>query len=75
MLLIRAFDTRRLIPIRWNVTRFSVSLLTLAVQGVILVAEPRWWIPAELLLTAFMLSIHGRQFMFSIKHILRRKRS
>ena len=75
VLLIRAFDTRRLIPIRWNVTRFSVSLLTLAVQGIILVAEPRWWIPAELLLTAFMLSIHGRQFMFSIKHILRRKRS
>ena len=75
VLLIRGFDTKRFIPVQWNVTRFFTSLGLLTAQCVILILSPSWWIPAEAALTAAMLIIHGRQFVFSIRQLVKKKKA
>ncbi len=75
VLFIRAVDTRRYMPIRWNVPRFFVSLGILTVQSFILIFEPSWWIAAECILAALLISMHGKQFISSIQQLLlKRKR-
>ena len=71
--LLRAFKTRRYVPIDWNLPRFSISLILLLVQCVIMVSELPYWIPLEAALSAVLILLHFRPLLNSAKHILSRK--
>lgn len=74
VLFIRAMDTRRYMPIQWDIPRFALSLGIVTAQSIILVLEPAWWIAAEVLLTTAMLVIHGRQAVVSVRQLLMKRK-
>ena len=47
---IRAIHTHSLIPIRWNLPKFTLNLVLILVQAVLMIAEVSFWIPIELAL-------------------------
>lgn len=70
---IRGFKTRRYIPIDWDLPRFSVSLIVLIAQCVIMIAEIPYWIPVEIALSGVLLLLHFRPLLRSATHILTRR--
>lgn len=71
--LIRAVKTRRFIPIDWDLPRFTVSLVVLVTQCVIMIAEIPYWIPIEVALSAVLIVLHFRPLLRSATHILSRR--
>ena len=70
--LLRAFKTRRYIPIDWDLPRFGISMTVMIAQCVIMITEIPYWIPIEAALSAVLVAIHFRPLLNSAKHILRR---
>lgn len=52
--LVRIVDTRKLIYFKVSHGRFLLNTAVLFVMSIIRIQEPKWWLPAELVLLAFM---------------------
>ncbi len=74
VLLIRAVDTHRYMPITWNIPRFGLSVGILIAQALILVLEPSWWIIAEVALAAVMIILHGKRFINGVGQLLAKRK-
>ena len=70
--LLRAFKTRRYIPINWDLPRFGISMTVLIAQCVIMIMEIPYWILIEAALSAVLVAIHFRPLLSSAQHILKR---
>ena len=68
--LIRAVHTRRLVPFRWNVARFTLILILVSVQSWILLAEVPLWILWESLLLVLVLALNFKSLLRSVKKVL-----
>ena len=71
--LLRAFKTRRYIPIDWDLPRFGISIVVLVAQCVIMVTEIPYWIPIEAALSAVLILLHFRPLLDSALHILKKR--
>ncbi len=70
--LLRAFKTRRFIPIDWDLPRFSVGMAILIAQCIIMVFELPYWIPIEIGLSAVLVLLNFQPLLRSARHILKR---
>ncbi len=71
--LLRAYKTRRYIPIDWDLPRFGISMAVMIAQCVIMIAEIPYWIPIEAALSAVLVAIHFRPLLDSALHILKKR--
>ena len=72
LFLYRAIDSRRFMPIHWNVRRLGVTVLLLAVQTALMLTEPPLWIVWQLLLFGFVFLLNCKELLLGVKKLLHR---
>ena len=70
----RALDSRRFMPIRWKSLRLGLTVLLLAVQAVLMLIEPPFWLIWQLLLFGAIGLLNSRELMAAFAKILHRHR-
>lgn len=69
--LVRVVHTHRLIPMKWNVARFTLNLIIVSAQSYILLAETPLWVLWETLLLLLTVLVNGKMLLRSVKRVLR----
>ena len=72
LFLYRAIDSRRFMPIHWNVRRLGGTVLLLAVQTALMLTEPPLWIVWQLLLFGFVFLLNCKELLLGVKKLLHR---
>ena len=71
VMIIRSIDTRRLVRFKLGVPLLVFNTLAVAIQGIIMIAEPTWWILAQLVLFAAVLIVNGKNILHTVLLALR----
>ncbi len=71
VMIIRSIDTRRLVRFKLGIPLLVFNTIAVAVQGAIMIAEPDWWIPAQLILFAAVLVVNGKNILHTVLLALR----
>ena len=72
LFLYRAIDSRRFMPIHWNVRRLGGTVLLLAVQTALMLTEPPFWIVWQLLLFGCVFLLNCKELLLGVKKLLHR---
>ena len=72
LFLYRAIDSRRFMPVRWNKKRLIVTVFLTAVQAVLMLLEPPFWLVWQLLLFALITALNSRELLAGVKKLLHR---
>jgi len=67
---LRAGNTRRYIPVNWGVARLAINTAILMAQSLVLILEPLWWIPAEIILCAGLVAYNFKGLLETAQRIL-----
>ncbi|WP_050697376.1 lipopolysaccharide biosynthesis protein [Anaeromassilibacillus senegalensis] len=70
--LIRAWDTRRFVKLRYSGLRLTVNTVLLLLQSIVMIWEAPFWIAIEIFLTALMIAANANEILINIKKLLRR---
>lgn len=70
LFLYRAIDSRRFMPIHWNVRRLGGTVLLLAVQTALMLTEPPFWIVWQLLLFGCVFLLNCKELLLGVKKLL-----
>lgn len=70
--LIRAWDTRRFVKLRYSGLRLTVNTILLLLQSIVMIWEVPFWIAIEVFLTALMIAANANEILMNIKKLLRR---
>ena len=71
--LLRAFHTRRFIPIDWNISRFAINSVVLIAQAIVMVFEVPGWIGIESILFVFTLVTNFKPLLGSVRQVISRR--
>ena len=63
VMVIRGIDTRRFVKFRLGIPRLAFNTLAVALQSYIMIREPSWWIPAQLVLFAAVFFVNGKNIL------------
>ena len=74
VVLLRAFHTRRFIPIGWNLPRFSLNMLLVVAQCFIMIFEAPYWEYIAPALFVAVLAINFRLLLGSLKQVLQNRK-
>ena len=74
VLLLRAFHTRRFIPIGWNLPRFLINLTLTLAQCFIMIFEIPGWIYIEIAMFALILVMNFRPLLGSLRQVIRNRK-
>ena len=66
VMIIRSIDTRRFVRFRLGLPLLAFNTVAVAVQSWIMIAEPAWWIPAQLVLFVAVLIINGKNILHAV---------
>ena len=69
----RAVDSRRFMPIRWNLRRLVITVALLAVQVTLMLLEPPLWLLWQLLLFGLLALVNSRELLAGFKKLLHRR--
>lgn len=69
----RAVDSRRFMPIRWNLRRLVITVALLAVQVTLMLLEPPLWLLWQLLLFGMLALVNSRELLAGFKKLLHRR--
>ena len=72
LFLYRAIDSRRFMPVRWNKKRLIVTVFLTAMQAVLMLLEPPFWLVWQLLLFALITALNSRELLAGVKKLLHR---
>ena len=72
LFLYRAIDSRRFMPVRWKVTRLTLTVILLAVQSVLMLLEPPLWLVWQIALFGAVAALNSREMLLSVKKLLHR---
>lgn len=67
---LRAVNTRRYIPVNWDVVRLAINTAIIMAQSLVLIAEPVWWIPGEIVLCAALVAYNFRGLLETVQRLL-----
>ena len=59
-------------PVRWNKKRLIVTVFLTAVQAVLMLLEPPFWLVWQLLLFALITALNSRELLAGVKKLLHR---
>lgn len=72
LFLIRAFNTRRYLKIRWNIGKTVVSVLLLFVQALYMSLQAPLWVVIVPALFVLLFLVNAREILLSVNKLLRR---
>lgn len=75
VLILRGVTTRRYIRVRWNLPKFLLCSVILLVQCWVMLWEPPWWIPVEILLCFMILVLNLRPLLQGLFRILEKRKA
>ena len=70
VVLLRGFHTRKFIPIRWNLPRFTVNMTLIVAQSVIMIFELPYWQYICTALLLVVLAVNFRLLLGSVKQVI-----
>ena len=74
VMVIRGINTRRFVRFKLGVPILVFNTAAVVLQGGIMIAEPTWWVPAQLILFAAVLVINGKNILHAVILALRNYR-
>ena len=66
VMIIRAIDTGRFVKFRLGIPLLTFNTVAVGVQSYIMIAEPTWWIPAQILLFVGVVFVNGRNILHGL---------
>ena len=72
LFLYRAIDSRRFMPIRWNVRRLGGTVLLLSAQTALMLLEPPLWFLWQFVLFGAVGLLNGKELLIGFKKLLHR---
>jgi len=72
LFLYRALDSRRFMPIRWNVLKLGLTVFLACAQAVLMLMEPPFWFLWQILLFFAILLLHAQALLLGVRRALRR---
>lgn len=68
----RAIDSRRFMPVRWNLRRLTITVGLLSLQAVLMLLEPPLWVLWQLLLFGLIFLLNSQELLLGAKKLLHR---
>ena len=66
VMIIRSIDTRRFVRFRLGVPFLTFNTVVVAAQSWIMIAEPTWWIPAQIVLFSIVFIANGKNILHAV---------
>ncbi len=66
----RAIDGKRFMPVRWNMRRLGITIITVSIQAVIMLLEPPLWFLWQFLLFGFVFLLNSNELLLGAKKLL-----
>lgn len=72
LFLYRAIDSRRFMPINWNIKRLGSTVILLTAQTALMLLEPPLWILWQLILFGLVFAINAKELLHGVQKVLHR---